>query len=145
MRAISLHEPWASLVARGLKRVETRSWPFPPKFRSHIVAIHATKNREAIVDGTAARLFSLAKAEPPAEWPCGRIIAVVRLWDAKLTHEIIGSISSIEEAFGNYAPGRWAWQLTEATLLRDPFEVRGYQGFWPLTDEQQDMVLARTS
>jgi hypothetical protein len=26
MKALSLHQPWASLIALGVKRIETRSW-----------------------------------------------------------------------------------------------------------------------
>lgn len=40
LRGLSLHQPWASLVAVGAKRVETRSWSTP--YRG-LLAIHATK------------------------------------------------------------------------------------------------------
>ena len=30
MKAITLHQPWASLIACGLKTIETRDWP-PPR------------------------------------------------------------------------------------------------------------------
>lgn len=40
MRAISLLQPWATLVALGAKRRETRSWP--TRYRGPI-AIHASK------------------------------------------------------------------------------------------------------
>jgi hypothetical protein len=41
MRALTLHQPWASLVALGAKAIETRSWP-----TSHRgpLAIHAAKS-----------------------------------------------------------------------------------------------------
>lgn len=42
MNAISLWQPWASLVAAGIKRIETRSWG--TNFRGPI-AIHAAKYR----------------------------------------------------------------------------------------------------
>lgn len=40
MRCITLHQPWASLVALGAKRVETRSWK--TSYRGPL-AIHAAK------------------------------------------------------------------------------------------------------
>lgn len=40
MKAISLWQPWASLVAVGAKKIETRSWA--TKYRGSL-AIHATK------------------------------------------------------------------------------------------------------
>jgi hypothetical protein len=27
MKALTLHQPWATLVALGAKQIETRSWP----------------------------------------------------------------------------------------------------------------------
>jgi len=40
IKAISLWQPWASLVANGLKLYETRGWP--TKYRG-VLAIHAAK------------------------------------------------------------------------------------------------------
>ena len=45
MRALTLWQPWASLVAEGVKRIETRSWPCPPALIGHRIAIHAAKTR----------------------------------------------------------------------------------------------------
>ena len=39
--AITLHQPWASLIALGLKTVETRSWPAPARLVAQRIAIHA--------------------------------------------------------------------------------------------------------
>lgn len=47
MQAISLWQPWASLVAVGAKWIETRSWPTPYRGR---LAIHATANEKPIRD-----------------------------------------------------------------------------------------------
>ena len=42
IKAISLWQPWASLIALGGKKIETRSWP--TKYRGPL-AIHASKNQ----------------------------------------------------------------------------------------------------
>ena len=41
--AITLHQPWASLIALGLKTVETRSWPAPARLVGQRIAVHAGK------------------------------------------------------------------------------------------------------
>src|SRR5437660_12667474 len=41
--AISLWQPWASLIALGLKRFETRSWPLRKYSPRMSYAIHAAK------------------------------------------------------------------------------------------------------
>ena len=43
MYAITLHQPWASLIALGVKTVETRSWPAPARLVDQRIAIHAGK------------------------------------------------------------------------------------------------------
>lgn len=53
-KAISLWQPWASLVVAGLKRIETRSWPLP----AGRYLIHAAKKTDgalrAVSDATPA-------------------------------------------------------------------------------------------
>ena len=44
MPAISLHQPWASLIAYGVKTIETRSWRPPTKFIGQRIAIHGAKS-----------------------------------------------------------------------------------------------------
>lgn len=50
MKAISLWQPWASLVAVGAKPYETRSWAPPEALIGQPIAIHAAKrvDREAV-------------------------------------------------------------------------------------------------
>jgi hypothetical protein len=43
MYAISLHQPWASFIAHGLKGFETRSWAPPRWLIGKRIAIHAAK------------------------------------------------------------------------------------------------------
>jgi hypothetical protein len=52
MKAISLWQPWASLIACGAKRYETRSWHPPPALIGQFVAIHAARK----IDRDAAAL-----------------------------------------------------------------------------------------
>jgi hypothetical protein len=40
---LSLWQPWASLVALGVKAIETRSWCAPKSMFGRTIAIHATK------------------------------------------------------------------------------------------------------
>lgn len=51
MKAISLWQPWASLIACGAKPYETRSWPPPRDLLGQTIAIHAAKK----IDKEAAK------------------------------------------------------------------------------------------
>lgn len=41
MRALTIRQPWASLIAQGVKTIETRSWKAPAAAIGERVAIHA--------------------------------------------------------------------------------------------------------
>jgi len=128
MKALSLIEPWASLIALGAKKIETRSWHPPEKFLGMRFAIHASKSREAIDDGTAERLFKLAGLSIPEPWPCGSIIAIATLGQYFPTEAF--TPTKIEGAFGNYEPGRYAILIPEVLRLAEPIPCRGALGFW---------------
>lgn len=130
MRALTLIEPWASLVALGLKTVETRSWRPPESLIGDRIAIHASKSREAIEDGTASRLFHLAGLETPDSWPFGCIVAVAQIERVQRTEDARAIISSKEESFGNYSPGRFAWHFDGIVRLSKPLPTRGMLGLW---------------
>lgn len=48
MRAITLHQPWASLIAIGAKPFETRAYPPPRKLLGKRIAIHAAARPAAL-------------------------------------------------------------------------------------------------
>lgn len=48
MKAISLHQPWASLLATGQKRVETRGWP--TSYRGPLLVHAAKKWDDELID-----------------------------------------------------------------------------------------------
>ncbi|MEO3947660.1 ASCH domain-containing protein [Gorillibacterium sp. CAU 1737] len=143
MKAITIHQPWATLIALGEKRFETRSWP--TKHRGPI-AIHAGKkvDREACeqVDIKSA----LDKHGLTADTlPTGVVVATSRIADCleihidhtgdavllieKAPYAWIGE-GSPEFAFGWYSDGRYAWELIDIKPLMDPIPAKGQQGLW---------------
>ena len=96
MKAISLHQPWASLLAAGIKPHETRSWCPPARLIGERIAIAAAKrppqpaefSPELIaVIAQAGGLRQLIRRQPGAGvgfdsddcLPLGAVIATVRL------------------------------------------------------------------
>lgn len=68
VKAITLHQPWASFVALGVKAVETRSWA--TGYRGPL-AIHAAARRPDVTmleDGPAGELFD--ENAGPGDDPC---------------------------------------------------------------------------
>lgn len=130
MKALTISQPYASLIASGEKWVENRTWP--TDYRGPL-AIHAGKGTQY-----------LDKHELE-EYPTGCVIAIAKL---------IAVISSIEfrqlgpgdlrlipctsakslRTFGElrqhpHAEGPWYWVIDDVEKI-DHFQVRGAQGLW---------------
>src|SRR5579864_5160457 len=87
MRGFTLTQPWASLVACGAKRIETRSWS--TTYRG-LLAIHAAKGfprdcRDLCRVGPFVRALIKAGFNSEKDLPVGQIIATVRLDDVRPT------------------------------------------------------------
>lgn len=141
MKALSLTQPWATLVAIGAKRIETRSWG--TSYRGPLV-IHAAKGwkREDQELCFAAPFFEYLSAEyrrfEPDLLPRGVIVAVATLKRVSPTIGLLERttptggwlIDDRERAFGNYGPGRYAWFLANVRSLAEPIPCRGALGLW---------------
>lgn len=136
MKAITIYQPWASLIAIGAKEFETRSWS--TSYRGPI-AIHAAKNDnfntefnkifDSITAGHMIRAFNQAgELKAFKNMPLGCIVAVAELVDVIKTDNFIPSHQ--ERLFGDWSFGRYAWKLANVTMLTDPAPARGKQGLW---------------
>jgi len=125
MKAITLHQPWASLVATGAKTIETR--PYPTGYRGPL-AIHAAK-ASMPVDDPYYRSLLTAAGLVYEQLPGGVILATCRLLDCeKITHANCPCYP--EYAFSDFRPGWYAWRLKDVQPLSDPIPCRGRRGLW---------------
>lgn len=125
MKALSLTQPWATLVVTGRKRVETRSWPTSIRER---IAIHASKAMPAY-----AREAAIEFGLDPDALPRGAIVGQVSLAGCEPTNEARPHVSEEELWFGDFADGRFAWYLVSPTVELRPIPARGALGFWDWT------------
>ncbi|MEN6537819.1 MAG: ASCH domain-containing protein [Bryobacteraceae bacterium] len=144
MMLISLWEPWATLVAAGAKKVETRSWS--TRYRGWL-AIHASSrgllksDLEALMN--VRPLFRLALLGERLSTGC--IVAVARLVDCCRIdedpylpdvfrrHPQLDPVQ--EREFGNFATGRWAWVIGEVHRLPRPLLFKARQGLMQVPPE----------
>ncbi len=139
MKALSLTQPWATLVALGAKRYETRGWR--TGYRGAL-AIHATKEfprwaRWHCFEEPFATVLRthLGGDDPDTLQHFGVIVAVARLVDIVRTTEVYEDLDKQERAFGDYTPGRYAWRLEDVRGLAEPIPCRGMQGVWPVPQD----------
>ncbi len=156
MKAITLTQPWASLVALGAKRIETRSWQ--TSYRGEL-AIHAGAGLGPV--GGRRGLVELCRTKPfipflpQVGWngadalPRGVVVAVVELVDCvEMVEEVrhsaffgwvsergVWQLTDQERAFGDYSPGRYGWLMANVRPLREPVPCRGALGLWDVPAE----------
>ena len=122
MKVITLKQPWATLVAEGLKKYEFRSWKF--NYRGEIL-IHAGKG----IDKEAMKKFEYLNLN----YPHSKIIAKVKILDCiELNDEINKQIIEENELiYGHkYYRTGYAWKLELIEKINDETEVSGKQGIW---------------
>jgi len=137
MKALTLTQPWASLVALGLKRVETRSWS--TAYRGAL-AIHAAKGFPPYARKFAEGVCVLGLV--PACLPFSEIVATCEVVACWPTEEMVLVVDRHERRLGDYTPGRWAFKLEQVRALRVPVYCRGALGLWSLPGEVEALVLA---
>lgn len=149
MDAITVWQPWASLIAIEAKPYEFRSWPAPRAYRGKPLAIHAGARpiRRAEVADLIVRLESgeawstgLRKelALPflhrvyshPGILPLSHVVCVVTLGEPVranlVTHEFGGPVNDSDRAEHT----NFAWPMRDVCALEPPEPARGAQGFW---------------
>jgi hypothetical protein len=132
--AISLWEPWATLLVYGHKRYETRSWCWPEHKRGCIL-IHAAKRwtgdqRRLIQTLPFRHLLQLCGVDSERDFHRGCVIGSVQPgW----CYQTAGFVTTdVERAVGDWAPGRYATEMHKPARCL-PFPYRGSQGFFEVT------------
>lgn len=152
MKALTLTQPWATLVAIGAKKIETRSWN--TAYRGQL-AIHAAKTWPVWAKDICLTepFFSVLRNNNLAgvgitRWiadlPLGCIVATCRL---VAVHRVDGedwrpgqrgweierdfwAASEQEKAFGDYSVRRYMWFIKDVVPLFEPVPVKGALSLW---------------
>ena len=122
MLAITLWQPWATLVAIGVKTIETRSWG--TSYRGPL-AIHASKR-----DLAYHEMILFQDLLAGVIMPLGKIVATCELVDVQRIDHSWAHLSHLERRLGDFSIGRYAWFLGPVELVDPPVPARGSQGLW---------------
>lgn len=125
MRAITLWQPYATLLVAGIKIHETRSWS--TNYRGELL-IHAAKRP---IKWAELDIESLEKIHPrikDIEYPLGAIVGKVEIVDCRPIG-VWDLIEEVDEILGDWTEGRFAWECANPQPLLIP-DVKGKQGFW---------------
>jgi hypothetical protein len=113
MKAISIKQPWANLIASGQKTIETREWSTP--YRGQIL---------------------LVSSKVPKIEPAGCAVAVANLVDCRImtkADEVAAQCSIYPNAF--------AWVLQHIQAI-EPFPIKGQLGLYEV-DVMPGLLIAK--
>jgi hypothetical protein len=137
MKALSVWQPWASLLVAGIQHWETRSWN--TDYRG-ILAIHATKRvpqpfedllkaRSTPEAETLVKLMRQMGYYSLREMPMGKVIGLVTVKEVIPAEDVI-HILVWHAHLGDFSKGRFAWRLANPLKFQHPIQAKGAQGLW---------------
>jgi hypothetical protein len=164
LHALSVRQPWADLIAMGVKGVENREWNPPPCSTGHLIAIHAGKSLDARSWGDAhavvARIGAQAICPAVAAFggeqlrvadkkPLTATRELNRWIESRAQYGAIVAVARIvrvigsadDPAAGPWFTGPFGWILGDVTPIR-PVPATGSQYLWPVRGDALAKVRA---
>lgn len=126
IKALSLWQPWASLIAAGVKRHETRHWS--TAYRGPL-AIHASKTLD-LAGAPEELCIALWGPSWSRQLPLGAMVAIGELKRCGPAMDAAPRLTRADRESGNYAPGRFAWAIDGVRPLAEPISTLGRQGLF---------------
>ena len=141
MKALSLHQPWATLVAIGAKCIETRSWNtlYRGPVAIHASARYISANKGISFISPFRQALQEGGYDDPTVLPLGCVIAVAEL----VACNRIGGLPGFDRlpgepelSFGDYSVRRFMWKLVNVKRLPLPIPAKGMLGLWDWSVEK---------
>lgn len=114
MKALTVKQPWATLIMLGLKPVENRSWRPPSSLIGERFVIHAGKGYDKNADG----FLDSIGLELPENLPSGCLLGTVKL------------DSVVTDFESPWFSGPLGWIIKDPVLFPSPRKARGKLGLW---------------
>ncbi|KAK7278233.1 hypothetical protein RJT34_23259 [Clitoria ternatea] len=133
---LTMHQPWASLLVHGIKRVEGRSWPAPITGRLWIHAASKVPDESTIkaMEYFYKEIYALdgiTDIKFPQHYPVSRLLGCVEVVGC-LTRDELACWEMVPEGVRLEAQTDYCWLCERPQKLLIPFEMRGYQGVYNL-------------
>lgn len=144
MKAITIRQPWASLIAHGIKDIENRTWKCPAKHIGTRVLIHAAVKTSDFWDFPNYGIVHNHIREVTkygtdySKYNTMAIIGSVEIADCVLNHSSIwAEKTALPEQLDNKCI--WNWVLANPILFDEPIlNVKGKLRFWNYEFSEDD-------
>ena len=136
MKALTISQPFASMIISGIKWVENRTWSAPSSVVGQRIAIHAGKGRQYLI------------AKDLLQYPTGAILATARLevcfnlshfLELKYRGEKIADERISKAMFHVHSEGPVCWVLSDVSPCK-PIVIGGKQGLWDVPEDIEEAL-----
>lgn len=150
MKAITIKQPWSSLIVHGIKDIENRTWKCPKKYIGKRVLIHASATPINMVNPSSVfthqqwdflteeqKMLTISGAMPTSA-----IIGSVEIVDCVINHpsiwaektdiSLLGDVLDDLRLLGRAVPPKvvYNWVLANPVLFEKPIPAKGELSFW---------------
>jgi hypothetical protein len=147
MKALTIWQPWASLIMLGFKPYEFRGWPAPRYVVGQRIVIHAgirqikaTEVRDLIETLSAGKFCGGLRVDaiPFLEdvlmgrrhLPRAAGLGTVHLGEAKQSCDLWPDQFDGLSDSDRREHSNWAWPVSEIAHFEPVVPIKGHQGFW---------------
>lgn len=130
MKAITIKQPWASLIVHGIKDIENRTWRtnFRGRVLIHSSGSYGKKFKVNLTDEQAKEAFTtIAKECMFGCLPFGSIIGSIEIVDCVQNHPSIWADKGV-----------YNWVLANPVLFKKPIPAKGRLSFWEYDNLSED-------
>ncbi|CAH9131030.1 unnamed protein product [Cuscuta epithymum] len=133
---LTMHQPWASLLIQGIKRIEGRSWPSPITGRLWIHAAGKVPDPETIkaMEDFYREIYAvngITDLQFPEHYPVSRLLGCVEVVGC-VTREELVNWEELPEGVRLEGLTDFCWLCEKPQKLIIPFEMRGGRGVYNL-------------
>lgn len=148
MKALTVYQPWASLIVAGLKPYEFRGWRAHKSIVGQRIAIHASARKipdkevrwmimhlngpkawETGLKPEALAWLQRARLDPSSLWR-SVVLGTAVLGEPVLASSIVSEFGATVNDSERMEHSQWAWPMLEVEPMEPPIAARGAQGFW---------------
>ena len=121
MRALTIWQPWASLIVYGPKRIENRNRKPWARLVGQVIGIHAARREDAHSESHYAKRYKLSRPLPH-----GALLGFAR---------IVGTVHASDD---EWFVGPVGIKLAVVTAYPAPVPMKGAQGYWSVLNALSD-------
>jgi len=140
MKALSIKQPWAWLIASGFKPVENRSWPTNYRGRIYVHAGKKPDTAETKIYPVYFNQQELDKLFELTEWGQSAIIGEVDIVDCRFRYP--GENANLHSPW--HEESMYGFYLVNPVEYETPIPCRGQLGFFEVTMPEAETEYSKT-